>query len=56
MQSAIRAAADIGYQLLNLSEFDVAILAAIAYRHPITGIGLKNMGWRDPRVPLRRAM
>jgi len=33
---AIRAAADVGGRLLDLSEFDVAVLAAIAYHQPIT--------------------
>ena len=41
--SAIRAAADIGNQLLNLSEFDIAVLAAIAYHQPITRDGLKDI-------------
>ncbi len=40
---AIRAAADVGEQLLDLSEFDVAVLAAIAYRQPITRDGLKDI-------------
>ena len=40
---AIRAAADIGNQLLDLSEFDVAVLAAIAYHQPITRDGLKDI-------------
>lgn len=40
---AIRAAADVGDQLLNLSEFDVAVLAAIAYHQPITRDGLKEI-------------
>ena len=40
---AIRAAADIGDQLLDLSEFDVAVLAAIAYHQPITRDGLKDI-------------
>ncbi|APX17973.1 chromosome segregation protein ScpB (plasmid) [Phaeobacter inhibens] len=40
---AIRAAADVGEQLLDLNEFDVAVLAAIAYRQPITREGLKNI-------------
>jgi segregation and condensation protein B len=40
---AIRAAADVGDQLLDLSEFDVAVLAAIAYHHPITRDGLKDI-------------
>ena len=40
---AIRAAADVGDQLLHLSEFDVAVLAAIAYHQPITRDGLKEI-------------
>ena len=40
---AIRAAANVGGQFLNLNEFDVAILAAIAYHQPITRDGLKDI-------------
>ena len=40
---AIRAAADVRDQLLDLNEFDVAILAAIAYHQPITRDGLKDI-------------
>lgn len=40
---AIRAAADIGDQFLDLSEYDVAVLAAIAYHQPITRDGLKDI-------------
>ncbi|MCB1512677.1 MAG: SMC-Scp complex subunit ScpB [Hyphomicrobiaceae bacterium] len=40
---AIRAAADVGEQDLDLSEFDVAVLAAIAYHQPITRDGLKDI-------------
>ncbi|MET4103880.1 segregation and condensation protein B [Roseovarius sp. MBR-78] len=40
---AIRAAADVGDQLLDLNDFDVAILAAIAYHQPITRDGLKDV-------------
>jgi segregation and condensation protein B len=40
---AIRAAADVGDQLLDLSKFDVAVLAAIAYHQPITRDGLKDI-------------
>ncbi|NKX41620.1 SMC-Scp complex subunit ScpB [Rhodobacteraceae bacterium R_SAG2] len=40
---AIRAAADVGEQLLDLNEFDVAVLAAIAYHQPITREGLKDI-------------
>lgn len=40
---AIRAASDVADQLLDLSEFDVAVLAAIAYHQPITRDGLKDI-------------
>ncbi|WHZ38361.1 SMC-Scp complex subunit ScpB [Sagittula sp. MA-2] len=40
---AIRVAADVGDQLLDLSEFDVAVLAAIAYHQPVTRDGLKDI-------------
>ncbi|NVO29503.1 SMC-Scp complex subunit ScpB [Donghicola sp. C2-DW-16] len=40
---AIRAAADVGEQALDLSEFDVAVLGAIAYHQPITRDGLKEI-------------
>ena len=38
---AIRAAADVSDQQLDLNEFDVAVLAAIAYHQPLTRDGLK---------------
>jgi segregation and condensation protein B len=40
---SIRAAADIRSQLLDLSEFDTAVLAAIAYYQPISRDGLKDI-------------
>ncbi|MGF6862445.1 segregation and condensation protein B [Rhodobacteraceae bacterium MBR-64] len=40
---AIRTAADVSDQLLDLSEFDTAVLAAIAYHQPITRDGLKDV-------------
>lgn len=40
---AIRAAADVGGQDLNLTAFDGAVLAAIAYHQPITRAGLKEI-------------
>ncbi len=40
---AIRAAADVGGQALNLSEFDLAVLAAIAFHQPISRDGLKDI-------------
>ena len=41
--SAIRAAANIGDQDLDLREYGVAVLAAIAYHQPITRDGLKDI-------------
>lgn len=40
---AIRVAADIGDQLLDLSPFDIAVLAAVAYHQPITREELKDI-------------
>lgn len=40
---AIRTAADIEEQLLDLNQFDVAVLAAIAYHQPITRDGLRDI-------------
>lgn len=40
---AIRAAADVGSQSLDLSEFDLTVLAAIAFHQPITRDGLKDI-------------
>ena len=44
---AIRTAADIGEQDLDLREYDVAVLAAIAYHQPITRDGLKDIFGKD---------
>ena len=44
---AIRAAADVGEQLPDLSEFEVAVLAAIAYHQPLTRDGLKDTFGKD---------
>jgi segregation and condensation protein B len=41
--SAIRAAAEVGGQALNLTEFDLAVLAAIAFHQPISREGLKDI-------------
>jgi segregation and condensation protein B len=41
--AAIRTTADVGDQDLDLREFDVAVLAAIAYHQPITRDGLKDI-------------
>ena len=40
---AIRAAADVGDQRVDLSAFDLAVLAAIAYHQPITRDGLRDI-------------
>lgn len=40
---AIRAAADVGGQTLDLNDFDIAVLAAIAYHQPISRDGLKDI-------------
>lgn len=45
--SAIHAAADISDQRLDLSAFDVAVLAAIAYHQPVTRDGLKDVFGKD---------
>lgn len=39
----IRAAADVGQQLIDLREFEIAVLAAIAYHQPITRDGLAEI-------------
>ena len=39
----IRAAADVGGQVIDLGEFDIAVLAAIAYHQPVTRDGLKEI-------------
>lgn len=44
---AIRAAADVGGQDLDLREDDIAVLSAIAYHQPVTRDGLKNVFGRD---------
>ena len=45
--AVVREAADVGDQALNLSEFDLAVLAAIAYHQPITRGGLKDIFGRE---------
>ena len=40
---AIRAAADVGERDLDLREYDVAVLAAIAYHQPVTRDGLEDI-------------
>jgi segregation and condensation protein B len=39
----IRAVANVSDQALDLSEFDVAVLAAVAYHQPVTRDGLKDI-------------
>ncbi|SMR84094.1 segregation and condensation protein B [Aliiroseovarius halocynthiae] len=43
LASVIHVAADVGDQVSNLGEFDIAVLAAIAYHQPITRDGLKDI-------------
>jgi segregation and condensation protein B len=45
--SAIRAAADVGAQRLDLGAFDITVLAAIAHHQPITRDGLKDIFGKD---------
>lgn len=61
---AIRVAANAGEQALNLSEFDLAVLAAIAFHQPISRDGLKDIFGKEisrdligtgPREPRRGA-
>ncbi|WP_145111058.1 SMC-Scp complex subunit ScpB [Cereibacter sediminicola] len=52
---AIRAAADAGGQALNLAEFDLAVLAAIAVHQPIGREGLRDIfGKEIPRELIGR--
>jgi segregation and condensation protein B len=44
---AIRAAAEAGGQDLDLREFDVAVLTAIAWHQPVTRAGLKDIFGRE---------
>ena len=53
---AIRAAADVGGQTLDLNDFDLAVLAAIAYHQPISRDGFKGYFWEgDQPRPDRTA-
>lgn len=45
--SAILAVADIADQALNLSDYDIAVLAAIAYHQPVSRDGLKDIFGKD---------
>tara|TARA_R110002095_G_scaffold64611_1_gene54430 strand:- start:2225 stop:2809 length:585 start_codon:yes stop_codon:yes gene_type:complete len=44
---AIRTAADVNEQLVDLNEFEVAVLAAVAYHQPLTRDGLKDIFGKD---------
>jgi segregation and condensation protein B len=44
---AIRAAADAGDQALNLSDFDLAVLAAVAFYQPLSRDGLSDIFGRE---------
>lgn len=44
---AIRAVADVDAQVLDLSEFEMTVLAAIAYHQPLTRAGLKEIFGKD---------
>lgn len=44
---AIRTAADVNEQLVDLNEFEVAVLAAIAYHQPLTRDGPKDIFCKD---------
>lgn len=44
---AIRVAADVNEQLVDLNEFEVAVLAAVAYHQPLTRDGLKDIFGKD---------
>ena len=44
---AIRAAADLGAERLALSEFETAVLAAIAYNQPVTRTALNDIFGRE---------
>lgn len=45
--SAIRVAADVNELLSDLNEFEVAVLAAVAYHQPLTRDGLKDIFGKD---------
>jgi segregation and condensation protein B len=44
---AIRTAADVNEKLVDLNEFEVAVLAAIAHHQPLTRDGLKDIFGKD---------
>ncbi len=44
---AIRVAADVNEQLVDLNEFEIAVLAAVAYHQPLTREGLKGIFGKD---------
>jgi len=44
---AIRVAADVNERLMDLNEFEIAVLAAVAYHQPLTRDGLKDIFGKD---------
>jgi segregation and condensation protein B len=44
---AIRVAADVNEQLVDLNEFEIVVLAAVAYHQPLTRDGLKEIFGKD---------
>lgn len=44
---SIRVAADVNEQLMDLNEFEVAVLAAVAYHQPLARDGLKDVFGKD---------
>jgi len=46
-RQAIRVAADVNEQLMDLNKFEIAVLAAIAYHQPLTRGGLKDIFGKD---------
>ncbi len=46
-EGVIKEAADVGDQMLELNDYEVAVLAAIAYHQPLTRDGLKDIFGKD---------
>ena len=54
---AIRAAADVNDQLMDLNEFEIAVLAAVAYHQPlIPPSGMPDSRWGFPSGPISDSM
>lgn len=47
LASAIRVAANVSEQLIDLNAFEIAVLAAVAYYQPLTRSGLKDIFGKD---------